>query len=649
MQKKIVGILICIFFVISIFSFATNAKISYIQEKNHQQKLNELIFLNNPPYIPSNPDPANESVNVNITTNLSWTGGDPDPDDTVTYNIFFGTDPNPPIAVIVHYGETYDPGKLNYDTQYYWKIDAYDGTTATDGPIWTFHTKDGAPPYVPSNPDPANESVNVNITTNLSWTGGDPDPDDTVTYNIFFGTDPNPPIAVIVHYGETYDPGKLNYDTQYYWKIDAYDGTTATDGPIWTFHTKDGAPPYVPSNPDPANESVNVNITTNLSWTGGDPDPDDTVTYNIFFGTDPNPPNVETNYTDTTYNPSGLTYNTQYYWRIDAWDDYNYSTTGPIWMFHTKEGAPPYVPSNPDPANESTNIHITTNLSWTGGDPDDDPVKYDIYFGTDPNPPNVETNYTDTTYNPSRLTYNTQYYWRIDAWDDYNYSTTGPIWTFTTTSSNNPPNKPSRPSGPTNGRTFTSYTYSSSTTDPDGDELYYMFDWDDGRLPEWIGPIDSGQDIIVTHTWTAQGTYNIKVRAMDEHGSESEWSDPLSISMPKNKAVAKNKAKGVFQADLGLGNEGDAKISLNGQYRTFGSFRIFGGTGNLTGTDKTGRFQGLSTRSYFIIQTAVNSQIINIVGKYTSYNEEEQTFNGICRGLTGRIRGTTGWITGSFS
>ena len=407
------------------------------------------------------------------------------------------------------------------------------------------------PPYVPNNPDPANESVNVNITTNLSWTGGDPDPGDTVTYNIFFGADPNPPIAVIVHYGETYDPGKLNYDTQYYWKIDAYDGTTATDGPIWTFHTK--------------------------------------------------------------------------------------------------EGAPPYVPSNPDPANESTNIHITTNLSWTGGDPDGDPVKYDIYFGTDPNPPNVETNYTDTTYNPSGLTYNTQYYWRIDAWDDYNYSTTGPIWTFATTSSNNPPNKPSRPSGPANGRTFTSYTYSSSTTDPDGDELYYMFDWDDGRLPEWIGPIDSGQDIIVTHTWTAQGTYNIKVRAMDEHGIESEWSDPLSISMPKNKAVAKNKAKGVFQADLGLRNEGDAKISLNGQYRTFGSFRIFGGTGNLTGTDKTGRFQGLSTRSYFIIQTAVNSQIINIVGKYTSYNEEEQTFNGICRGLTGRIRGTTGWITGSFS
>jgi len=649
MQKKIVGILVCIFFAISIFSLATNAKISDMQEKNHHQKLNELIFLNNPPYVPSNPDPANESVNVNITTNLSWTGGDPDPGDTVTYNIFFGTDPNPPIAVIVHYGETYDPGKLNYDTQYYWKIDAYDGTTATDGPIWTFHTKEGAPPYVPSNPDPANESVNVNITTNLSWTGGDPDPGDTVTYNIFFGTDPNPPNVETNYTDTTYNPSGLTYNTQYYWRIDAWDDYNySTTGPIWTFHTKEGAPPYVPSNPDPANESTNIHITTNLSWTGGDPD-GDPVKYDIYFGTDPNPPNVETNYTDTTYNPSGLTYNTQYYWRIDAWDDYNYSTTGPIWTFHTKEGAPPYVPSNPDPANESTNIHITTNLSWTGGDPDGDPVKYDIYFGTDPNPPNVETNYTDTTYNPSGLTYNTQYYWRIDAWDDYNYSTTGPIWTFTTTSSNNPPNKPSRPSGPANGRTFTSYTYSSSTTDPDGDELYYMFDWDDGRLPDCIGPIDSGQDIIVTHTWTAKGTYNIKVRAMDEHGVESEWSDPLPISMPKNKAVAKNKARGVFQADLGLGNEGDAKISLNGQYRTFGSFRIFGGTGNLTGTDKTGRFQGVSTRSYFIIQTAVNSQIINIVGKYTSYNEEEQTFNGICRGLTGRIRGTTGWITGSFS
>ena len=96
MQNKIVGILVCILFAISIFSFATNAKMSHIQEKNHHQKLNELIFLNNPPYVPNNPDPANESVNVNLTTNLSWTGGDPDQGDTISYNIFFGTDPNPP-------------------------------------------------------------------------------------------------------------------------------------------------------------------------------------------------------------------------------------------------------------------------------------------------------------------------------------------------------------------------------------------------------------------------------------------------------------------------------------------------------------------------------------------------------------------------
>ena len=32
-----------------------------------------------------------------------------------------------------------------------------------------------------------------------------------------------------------------------------------------------------------------------------------------------------------------------------------------------------------------------------------------------------------------------------------------------------------------------------------------------------------------------EGSYTIKVKARDIHGGESEWSDPLSISMPKYK------------------------------------------------------------------------------------------------------------------
>jgi len=34
-----------------------------------------------------------------------------------------------------------------------------------------------------------------------------------------------------------------------------------------------------------------------------------------------------------------------------------------------------------------------------------------------------------------------------------------------------------------------------------------------------------------------KGDYEIHVKAKDEYDAESEWSDPLSISMPKNKAI----------------------------------------------------------------------------------------------------------------
>jgi len=107
----------------------------------------------------------------------------------------------------------------------------------------------------------------------------------------------------------------------------------------------------------------------------------------------------------------------------------------------------------------------------------------------------------------------------------------------------NPPNKPSTPSGSTSGKTGNSYSYSTYTTDPNGDKVYYLFDWDDSMDSEWIGPYNSGQIASISHIWTTQGSYSIKVKAKDDpngdgdlsDGTESPWSDPLEISMPKNK------------------------------------------------------------------------------------------------------------------
>jgi len=101
---------------------------------------------------------------------------------------------------------------------------------------------------------------------------------------------------------------------------------------------------------------------------------------------------------------------------------------------------------------------------------------------------------------------------------------------------NFPPNKPSMPTGANSGKAGTSSTYSTSTDDPDGDQVWYKWNWGD-EVSNWDGPYNSGNPVTTSHTWSNQGTYAVKVKAKDTSDVESVWSDPLSVSMPKNKAI----------------------------------------------------------------------------------------------------------------
>jgi len=108
--------------------------------------------VNNPPSIPRNPVPINGATGQSLTVDLSWTGGDPDSGDTVTYDVYFGTSSSPPKVVGNQSGLTYDPGTLLYSTTYYWKIVAWDNHGAsTSGSIWSFQTippGDNTPPQI---------------------------------------------------------------------------------------------------------------------------------------------------------------------------------------------------------------------------------------------------------------------------------------------------------------------------------------------------------------------------------------------------------------------------------------------------------------------------------------------------------------------
>jgi len=85
--------------------------------------------------------------------------------------------------------------------------------------------------------------------------------------------------------------------------------------------------------------------------------------------------------------------------------------------------------------------------------------------------------------------------------------------------------------GPTSGKAGSVYKYTFETTDPDYDNVYYYIDWGDETFEEWIGPYESGEQAIVNHEWSEQGTYTIKAKAKDVYDAESEWG-ALEIEMP---------------------------------------------------------------------------------------------------------------------
>ncbi|NQT78248.1 MAG: hypothetical protein HQ565_11070 [Bacteroidetes bacterium] len=93
---------------------------------------------------------------------------------------------------------------------------------------------------------------------------------------------------------------------------------------------------------------------------------------------------------------------------------------------------PPDPPADPDPADDATDVLTNISLQWTGSDPEQDPLSFDIYFGTSAAPPLVGQGSSQNSYDPGIMEYETKYYWKITAHDDHGNTTDGPLWSFTT-------------------------------------------------------------------------------------------------------------------------------------------------------------------------------------------------------------------------
>jgi PKD repeat protein len=391
------------------------------------------------------------------------------------------------------------------------------------------------PPNTPSSPSPSNGQTLVFINEFLSWTGGDPDVGDVVTYDIYFGTTNPPPKMVTNHSGTSYDPGVMSTSTKYYWKIVAWDNHGAsTSGPVWSFTTVPPGmnnPPNMPSSPSPANGATGVAINVLLSWSGGDPD-GDTVTYDVYFGATATPGKVAANQSSSTFNPGTLAFDTLYRWRIVAWDAHGLSRAGPLWSFTTLSSSgggggggtgntPPIADLS---AGEPYHGVVGEDILFDGSkshDPDGTIVSWYWTFGDGAN--STAKNTTHHTYSSAGV-----YVVKLTVTDNEGAHATKTT-TATITALNLPPTKPVI-TGATTGAMNIEYTYQIQSTDPENGSLTYTVSWDDATSTV-TDPIPSGVAASVDHTWSSAGIYQLNVLVKDDQLASSTATLTVLVSV----------------------------------------------------------------------------------------------------------------------
>ena len=103
----------------------------------NQHGLSEVRFT----YIPASarePEPADGAAGVDVTTALAWRPGR----DAVSHEVYFGTNPETLKLGGTPSAASYDPGALNLNVTYYWRVVEVQETESWESSIWSFTTQE---------------------------------------------------------------------------------------------------------------------------------------------------------------------------------------------------------------------------------------------------------------------------------------------------------------------------------------------------------------------------------------------------------------------------------------------------------------------------------------------------------------------------
>jgi hypothetical protein len=184
-----------------------------------------------PPKTAYFPDPADGAEAVDVDVRLSWTGGF----GSKLHTVYFGEtfeEVNNATGGQAQGSITFAPGTLKMAKTYYWRVDEFDVIETHKGNVWSFITEGAV-----SNPEPANGAVDVIQLPILTWAPGL-----GASHEVCFGTDAaSLELKASGNLGsESYEPGQLEWNTTYYWRVDEANSANADSpwtGPLWSFTT----------------------------------------------------------------------------------------------------------------------------------------------------------------------------------------------------------------------------------------------------------------------------------------------------------------------------------------------------------------------------------------------------------------------------
>ena len=189
-----------------------------------------------------NPSPANNTVIGDSRPVLTWSSGA----GMASQKVYFSDNladvegladsalvdqTNNAVLVVWGVGSSYPDGLPS--GMYYWRVVTIrDDQVEHVGQVWTFSILPGSA----HDPIPADGGIFVGPDTDLSWSAG---LDATIHY-VYFGADRDAVVNAAdgISTAETsYDPGTLQNDTTYYWRVDEFDGIQMITGDVWSFAT----------------------------------------------------------------------------------------------------------------------------------------------------------------------------------------------------------------------------------------------------------------------------------------------------------------------------------------------------------------------------------------------------------------------------